>query len=209
MAVITISRQSGSQGNEITRILCERLGYGYFDKKMIDDLAEKLGWHPERIIDLSEQTHHAKTFMEQMLSGFQTPFGTVAGSYTRDQYIAREFVNVSQVKHLILSAYEHGNVVIVGRGSQVVLAGKPGVLHVRVVAPLDKRIETWQSRQVLSYEEARRLVRERDKAHKDFVEVYFDADLNDCSLYDLVVNTNQLIPEDAADVIIAALEKIK
>jgi len=41
------------------------------------------------------------------------------------------------------------------------------------------------------------------------VEVYFDADLNDCSLYDLVVNTNQLAPEDAADVIIAALEKIK
>ena len=39
MAVITISRQSGSEGNEITRILCERLGYGFFDKKMLADLA--------------------------------------------------------------------------------------------------------------------------------------------------------------------------
>ncbi len=209
MAVITISRQSGSQGNEITRILCERLGYNYFDKTMMTQLAVELGWDPEKIEDRSADTHHAKTFLDQIFINFQAPFGPSTAEFRRAQYVERELLNVSQVKHMILSAYEHGNVVIVGRGSQVVLAGKPGVLHVRVVAPLDKRIETWQSRQVLSYEEARRLVRERDKAHKDFVEVYFDADLNDCSLYDLVVNTNQLIPEDAADVIIAALEKIK
>lgn len=209
MAVITISRQSGSQGNEITRILCERLGYSYFDKALMTQLAKELGWDPDKVEDRSADTHHAKTFLDQILGNIQSPFGSSMATFRRAQYIDWELVNISQVKHLILTAYEHGNVVIVGRGSQVVLAGKPDTLHVRVIAPLEKRIEIWQSRKVLSYEEARRLVRERDKAHKDFVETYFEADLNDCSLYDLVVNTNRITPENAADLIIAGLEKVK
>lgn len=209
MAVITISRESGSQGNEITRILCERLGYSYFDKELMAKLAQELGWDSDRIEKGSEQTHHAMTFLDRMLSSFQAPFGSAGASFARAQYTAQETISVAQVKHLILAAYEHGNVVIVGRGSQVVLADKPGVLRVRVVAPLEKRIANWQLREKLSYDDARHLLRERDRAHKDFVETFFDVDLNDSSLYDLVVNTDRMVPDDAADLIIEALEKIQ
>ena len=66
MAVITISRQSGSEGNEITRILCERLGYGFFDKKMLAALAKEVGWDPQQVEDLSADLHHVKTLRERI-----------------------------------------------------------------------------------------------------------------------------------------------
>ena len=46
MAVITISRQSGSGGNEVARILCERLGYHLFDKSLMSQLAEQVNAEP-------------------------------------------------------------------------------------------------------------------------------------------------------------------
>ena len=84
----------------------------------------------------------------------------------------------------------------------------PDVLHVRVVAPLEKRIANWQAREKLTYEEAQQKIAERDAAHIDFVETYFDMDLNEPLLYDLVINTGKFSPEEAAEVILEALKKL-
>ena len=204
MAVITISRQSGSEGNEITRILCERLGYGFFDKKMLAALAKEVGWDPQQVEDLSADLHHVKTLRERIASVIQAPEGPAAGGLlTYD-----EALTLAQVQHLILEAYNLGNVVIVGRGSQVVLADKADVLHVRVVAPLETRIQKWQTRLALEREDALRVIEEHDKAHVDFVATYFEKDLHDPLLYDLVINTGKLSASDAADVIIEALKKL-
>ena len=67
MAVITISRQSGSEGNTIAQILCQRLGYGYFDKNMMLEMAKELGWDPEQVADISADGHTVKSKMEKIL----------------------------------------------------------------------------------------------------------------------------------------------
>ena len=208
MSVITISRQSGSEGNQVTRILCERLGYRHLDKDMMLQLAKELGLDPP-MVGGTEDLQHVKSFWERVISLFQSPFetGREAPSAIVDE--ERKAMTVGQVKNLILTAYEQGNVVIVGRGSQIVLSEKPDVLHVRVVAPLEKRIKVWQERNGSSYEDAHKKTLERDKAHVDFVKTFFNTDLRDPSLYDVVVNTHKLSPEAAADVIIEALSKIQ
>lgn len=209
MTVITISRQSGSEGDKVAHLLCERLGYAYFDKYLMSKLAKEIGWDPDKILDVGEEQHHVKTLSEKIFSSFSSPFGTNAGYHVMRPDEDWEALKVEQVDRLINVAYQHGNVVIVGRGGQVVLADKPDVLHVRVVAPLEKRIQVWMGREDLSYEAARKRVHERDKAHIDFVETFFDCDLNDCSLYDLVVNTNRYSPEVAVRLILQALEEME
>jgi cytidylate kinase len=106
---------------------------------------------------------------------------------------------------LIHAAYEMGNVVVVGRGAQVVLRAKPDALHVRLTAPLGTRIRRHQVRAGLDVEEAREQVLERDRASAEFVQRFYDVDVGDPVLYDLILNTGRLPLEAAADLIVAAL----
>ena len=208
MAVITISRQSGSEGNEITRLLCERLGYRFFDKNLMAKLAVKMGLTQEELVDVSVDQHHARTLIERIFGNYQAPFGESTGWTPAYWTEAEEAKSVEQMRALIQAAYEQGNVIIVGRGGQAALAGRPGVLHVRVVAPLDMRIKRWQAREGLDYDAARQRVRERDAAHIDFVRRFFNADIADPALYDLVINTAQLTPATAAGLISAAVASL-
>lgn len=206
MAVITLSRQSGSEGNEITKLLCERLGYQYFDKNLMFQLATQIGMKPSEIADASGENYQAKSWLERAFTNLASPFSDPSSWTLGAQEDARQALSVLQVRKLINAAYEHGNVVIVGRGGQIALADKKDVLRVRIIAPLDTRIRRWQERENLSYEDARAKVRERDQAHTDFVKRFYDEDLNDLTLYDLVINTEKLTPEAAVDLIVQALE---
>ena len=208
MAVITISRQSGSEGNEITRLLCKRLGYQYFDKALMIDFAAKLGIQPDQVVDLSADQYQARGFWERAFGSFQMPFGDPSGWALAVQQDILEEISLQQIRQMITFAYERDNVVIVGRGGQIVLADQPNVLHVRVVAPLETRIARWQKRENLSYDEARARVREHDAAHIDFIKCFYNADLNDPALYDLVINTEKITPEMAVDLIVKVAETI-
>jgi len=204
MAVITLSRQSGSDGNIVAEQLCQKLGYRLFDKALMSQLAKKLNAE----IEIAEPRPE-KSLLERILNPFDSAF---VGDYQTQKVISIEdnqMPSVSQIRELILAAYEHGNIVIVGRGSQVVLADKPDVLHVRVVAPREMRIRAWQKRESLSYKDASKKVSLRDRAHVDFVKNYFDTDLRDPALYDLIVNTQKLSTQSAADLIIQALQNIE
>ena len=208
MAVITISRQSGSEGNEIARILCEKLGYRLFDKALIIQLAEKLGQEPEKSADETEGLSKARALVERILNPLQPGIDSHHLAHKALSLENGSIMTKTQVRDLILAAHSQGNVVIVGRGSQVVLAGMPDVLHVRIVAPLERRIQNWQEREGLSFEDASKRVHDRDKAHVDFVKHYFDTDIGDPALYDMVINTAKFPPDIAADLIIEGLRHL-
>jgi hypothetical protein len=63
MAVITISRQIGSNGEEIAQELCDLLDYSYFDKSLLVSEALKLGLTEQEIIDFSEENYKTKTLI--------------------------------------------------------------------------------------------------------------------------------------------------
>ena len=118
---------------------------------------------------------------------------------------AREDRTAALVIQLIHAAYEMGKAVILGRGGQVVLREKPDVLHVRLVAPLEMRIRRRQMRAGLTAEAARRQVIERDRASAEFAHRYYEVDVADPALYDLVIDTRKLSPGVVADLIIGSL----
>lgn len=209
MAIVTLSRQSGSEGNEIAQLLCKRLGYRLFDKNLMFQLATESGMRPSEIADASADSHQAKGWLERIFANLPSPFEDPSSWTLGAQEDARKAMSVLQVRKLINAAYEHGNIVIVGRGGQVELADKPNVLHVRVVAPLEIRIKRWQERENLLYDEARARVLERNQAHIDFVKRFYNADVTDPELYDLIISTKKITPEGAVDLIVKAMEILK
>jgi cytidylate kinase len=206
LAVITISRQSGSEGTQIARVLCEELDYSIFEKPLMMQLATQLN---TEAADATEHLPKARTLLERILNPFDAALEPGHETHKEISFDENSLPSVDQISALIMAAYHHNNVVIVGRGSQVVLANKPDVLHVRIIAPLEKRIQTWMARDKLTYKDAEKRVHERDKAHVDFVKNFFDTDIRNPELYDLVINTDKLSIGDAADLIIQALHNME
>jgi len=131
-----------------------------------------------------------------------SPLGQREG-LKREGELSREVV-----ERLVRIAYNEDNVVVVGRGGQMVLRGLPDVLHVRIVGPFAKRVQTVAQFDGLPSEAARERVQARDHAAADYLKQNYRVDVADPCLYDVVINTERLTWEAGADMIIAALKHL-
>lgn len=204
-STITLSRQFGSHGDTVAHLLCERLDFRYFDKQLMTGLAVQSGIPWRVAVRLPDEQKQARSLVERLFTSYSLPFGDPISWAAASEAVARDQLAKTRLTHLIEAAHARGRVVIIGRGGQAVLRGKPGVLHVRLIAPLELRIARHMRRAGLGEEEARRQVLQRDQASCDYVGRFYELDPADPSLYDLVINTAKLTPSDAADLIIAGL----
>lgn len=108
---------------------------------------------------------------------------------------------VHQTSETILRLAELGNVIIIGRGANVITARLKHVFHVRLVAPLEKRIERIQQTENLTAKAAARFIEKEDAGRKRYLKKYFDADIDDPLLYHLVINTGAVSCEQAVRII--------
>lgn len=221
MTIITISRQFGSGGDEIAARLCEVLGYQRFDKSLIAKAAMEAGLSEQEIIDYSEENHKVRTFLDRLLNRAavlsQVYVWTESGSAVESIEVSEE-VMVQLVQKAVLKAYEAGNVVIVGRGSQVILQDKPGVLHVRIEAPIEDRIQRTKEQfkeaqkkydaDIGIRRKAQDWILERDEASADYIRRFYHVDWTDRMLYHIILNTGKLSIEHAVDVIAGLAKQI-
>lgn len=210
MAVITISRQYGSGGDEIATRVCETLGYRFFDKHLMATVAAEVGLSEQEIIDFSEDRYKARGFLDRLLAwrgprtvGEVRTWGeTTTGAKTKAVTEVDEASTVSFVRATIEAVCEHGNVVIVGRGGQVILKDKNDVLHVRIVAPLQARVQRLLERENFNPGGAKDAAIKHDRASAEYLKRFYDADWDDPLLYDLVINTGKYGIKEAAHIIV-------
>jgi cytidylate kinase len=111
------------------------------------------------------------------------------------------------VKNVMNELAEAGNVIIMGRAGQILLAHRSDALHVRIIAPVGVRVARLAERQGISLEAARAQIDASDRYHQNYFKRFYKMPWDGPGLYDLVINTAKLPPEDAADIICAALGK--
>ncbi len=207
MAVITISRQYGSEGDEIAANLCQILGYQTFDKQLMIKVAAEVGLTEGEVVDFTEDQHRVRSFLDRLL-GNSAPVLTQSRTWSEVKVIDAAD-SIPLVQSIINAAYTHGNIVIVGRGGQAVLRDRAGALHVRIEAPLETRIQRVQLREGLTYELARDVVAQRDRAAADYLKRFYNVDWSDALLYHLVINTGRWSIENASRLIISAINQLK
>ena len=188
MAIITISRQAGSLGDEIARETARTLGYDFIEKVQISEILSRLGFSTSEIDKLDEK----KPSIWQTLTIQKELFA---------HYIRAAIYELATRK----------NVVIVGRGGQVILKDIPGILHVRIIAPYTLRAKRLMEQRGYKEQDAQRLLRQRDRDSAGYLSTYFEANSNDSELYDLVINTRLLTLEKSVETIACAVaeDKIK
>jgi cytidylate kinase len=184
MAILTISREYGSGGREIGRLVAQRLGYAYVDKERLFQDLEKGGQRWGRVA--REVDEVCPTFWE------------------RHDWQYRGYV--AQVEALILEYAAADRVVIIGRGGSFLLQGVPFCLRVRLLAPLEVRLERIMIRESLSREAAQRLITKVDGDRACYVKANYGGDWAEEDIYDLTLNTGSLAYEQVAEMLAEALE---
>jgi cytidylate kinase len=200
--VVTISRQYGCGGGEIGARLARRLGWELLDHTVVERVAEGLNLTES---EAEARDEHAQPFVTRLLASTRA----LDPSLLNDRPTGLVDVDVYRetIRGVIESAAKIGRVVIIGRSGMVLLAGRPDVLHVRVVAPLQQRTDYVAYREGLERAAARERVLTKDRTRARHLWATYGRRLDDEDLYDLLFNSGALDLDTIVDEIRLALRR--
>jgi cytidylate kinase len=182
MSLITITHNYGSNGMDVARKVAQELGWKLYDDRELQELIRKRGIAPEEISQLDEK----------------------APGYWDLFFRSRPQLYLNVLESVIYDVARTGDGVIIGHGSQVLLKHFDCAFHVRLFSPESRRVEDLAARQGLNREAAWKLIRKHDREQAGFFKFAFQLDLDDASLYDLIINTQKFDAGTAASLIISA-----
>jgi cytidylate kinase len=203
MAVITVSRELGSEGDVICDIICEKTGLTRMDKALLLKIAEEAGIDVEAVVEMERGfTKRARLVSGEMTSLYRKQASAFDGSRAMDDR------TYAQVLHDTIQDYaRQGDALIVGRGGQMVLRDWPGALHVRLYAPEEVRIQRLMARDNVSQANATRLVQQNDEQKRQFIRQMFNnADWRNPKYYHLTIDTARISRETAAELVVLAAQ---
>jgi CMP/dCMP kinase len=206
--VVTISHTTGGGGEAIGRTVADRLSFRYIDEEIITLAAQKEGVDAELIADAERR----KGFFARLFSGLsEVPVDVgVPGSgvVVPDEVLAHRSEDLRQV---IIGAIHdmagRGQVVIASHAASIPLAGRSDVLRALVTAPFDTRAKRVGRDGRRDATDAARFVRDSDAGRADYFQRFYAIERELPTHYDLVINTEALTPDEAADVIVAAARR--
>lgn len=192
---VTISRQTGAGGITVSQRLIKFLNeedketkalWALFDKNLIAEVLKEHAFpHDYAKYMPEDRISEIKDLMEEM-------FGLHPSSWTL----------VHKTSETILHLAKMGNVVLVGRGSSVITKKfLTNGFHVRLIGSLPKRIQHIQDYYQMSWSQAEDFVRKEDVGRKLYLKDYFNKDIDDPLLYDLMINTDNVSYQEAANMI--------
>jgi len=188
---LTISRQSGIEINALCERLIDSFGryykseWAYFDKDLIRQVV--IDHHlPERVQKfLIEEKQPILNQMLNELLGIHPPVMEL----------------IHRMSRTILNLAEMGNVILIGRGSNVIANKLPNAVHLRLISPLNRRIFDLQNRKNISRDWAQKILEKEDKNRKEFMKSVFKKNIDDPSNYHAVINISIFSEEELSGLI--------
>lgn len=182
MAVITISREFGSDGDLICKKVAQSLNYSLFDKDTI-----------------------ARILVQYGMINFNNVYNSDQSIWDRFDQGKTEIVRM--LNQTIQAFAKLDNCVIVGRGGFIVLNGFDNVLNICIESPFEKRVSNvMKAKDIKIREEAEAIVRQNDNVRKSFLQTYYNVKHTDTNWFNLAINTDQIPTDVASKWIIEAAE---
>ena len=186
MAIITISRQNGSLGDEIADALATRLSTTVISRKYALD-----NFFGEINPGLMDRLNESAKFFETTLPGSNRTYSDIL---------------VERIRAMA-TASKDKDLIILGMGGSVLLAGFPGAIHVRVTASETTRLNTIARKYHITTEEAGEVLNIADRKHRKFVKTVYGKDITSPEQFDLILNTDRLGVDECVDAIVELARK--
>ena len=194
----------GAGGTEVGHLVAERLGFLYLDEEIIARAAAKGGITPGEVADEERRKSAWSRLLQEIGRGASMESYGLVGSAA----LAAEGVDPDLIRSLIQEAIEEtaggGDVVIVAHAASFALAGRPGVLRVLVTASPETRAQRLAESRGLEPKAAAKSIKESDGARADYLRRFYNVGEELPTHYDLVVNTDVLSVERAAELVAQA-----
>lgn len=194
--VITISREFGSGGHTVGQLIAEKLGYAYYDKKLVERIAKESGFDESFVQERGEYASASSSFLFALVTG------SSGGLSVSDQiYIAQNNV----IKELA----ETEPCVIVGRCADYILRDRDDCMHVFFHADKDFRarhiIEKYGERS----ESIDKRIKDKDDRRKAYYKHYTGRNWGDVQHYHISLDTSVLGFEQCAEIVANAVKNYK
>lgn len=184
MAVITISRELGSGGTDISKQVAQALSYKLVDKEFIEAILRQYG-----------------------MTEFEKLYQSTASIWAR--YDSANMQLVKMLNKTILAIAQRDRAVILGRGGFAILHEYANVLNVRIQAPLADRVQfVMQNESMQDYHAAEEYVKENDRVRDTFVQAFYGIKWENARYFNLVIDTSQIPRATAVNWIIEAAHSI-
>jgi len=190
---IALSREAGANGRLVARAIGERLVWPVYDRELVEMIAEGMGVRTGLLEGMDEKQAN---WLRECVEAFASVPSVSHSAYVR--HLVETMVTLAA----------RGECVIVGRGAPHVLPPAT-TLRVRLVGNLPDRVDVIQARRNLSPDDAARWVDKVDRERAGFVRDHFQADPADPKNYDLVLNTSRFSVAECAELVIAALQRLR
>ena len=226
MSVVTVSSQYGAGARDVARLVADRLSLQYVDQAVLVDAARYLGTTVQQIAEHDERTDSFRErlahFMQRALersaaAGIDPVVGTgnvelmLAQTYgDLTEGVAPSFIDDrtyrQTVTGIIQELAQPGDMVIIGRGSQMILRDRPNTTHIQLVADEAVRLQRVMQWESLSEDDAKTRMQEFNRSRAAFHKKFWKVDVWDPHLYNLVINTTTLSYAAAADLVGVAVQ---
>ena len=178
MPIITISRGSFSGAKMLAECVAQKLGYRCIDR---DQVIQKAGAWGVSQDDLRAAIEMPPSFL---------------GQSPQTKYIYLAFIQAALIEEV-----RTGKAIYHGLAGHLLLGKGPHVLRTRIIAPMEFRIDKVRNRLGLNRKEAIAYIEKTDQDRRKWTRFLYDVDWTDASLYDIVLNLEQMNLQEACDVI--------
>lgn len=193
-SIITISREFGSGGHSIGEAVARKLGYRFFDRELVNQVAERSGFSPEFI----EESGEYASAKNSLLFAIAT-----ANQYTMNGISMLDKLYIEQTK-IIEEIAQEGSCVIVGRCADYILREYRDCLHVFIHADMKSRAKRIVERFGEQERPAEKRLNEKDQRRKVYYKNYTGRTWGQAQNYDLCLNSGVLGSERCVELIAAA-----
>ena len=188
--VITLSREYGSGGRYIGRLIADKLGIKLYDKEFVVKVAEETGLSQEYI----EQNEQKRTALAPLNNGYYSEYNN------SDELFAKE-------SELIKEIADKESCVIIGRCADSILAGRDNIIKVFVYSDMEDKIKRATTYYGMDKEKAKKEIERIDKQRGNHYKYYTGKEWKDFSNYDICVNSDALGVEKTAEMICEMVEE--
>jgi cytidylate kinase len=203
-SVVCVSHTTGSGGDEVGKHVAERLDYLYVDEDIVARAAAAGGLEPQDIADEEHRKSYARRLLETLAEGGGDPWVLAA---TAGMEVVRPDDIRALIRETVVQTAARGNVVIVSHAASYALEPGPQMLRVFVSASPGTRTKRVAAAAQIDEAEAGRTIKDSDAGRRDYLRRFYSVDRESPTDYDLVVNTDRLSTEDAAEIVLHAADR--
>ena len=198
--IITISREYGSGGRAVGKMVAERLGYKFYDRELIQMVANKSGFALEFVEESGEYAATGSLLYGLSVGGLYTQAG-----FTPETLPPADKVQILQ-NNIIQELAEKDPCVIVGRSADYILRERKDCLNVFIHAPLELRVKRAVEEYGLPAKNAEKAVAKKDKGRASQYRHYTDQVWGMADNYHLTLNSGYFSLEQCCDIIVSLVK---